>query len=143
MNNDLIARSSVTVQAPPARVWRALVSPPEIRHYMFGAEVVSDWKEGSPITWKGDWKGKRYEDKGVIETFRPERELRYTHYSPLSGLPDEPESYHRVTVQLEPADGGTKVTLSQDNNPTEEARDHSQKNWQMMLAGLKAFVEGA
>jgi hypothetical protein len=31
--------------------------------------------------------------------------------------------------------------LTQDNNPTEQARDHSEKNWTMMLSALKQFVE--
>jgi hypothetical protein len=31
--------------------------------------------------------------------------------------------------------------LSQDNNPTEQAREHAEKNWSVMLAGLKAFLE--
>jgi hypothetical protein len=33
------------------------------------------------------------------------------------------------------------VALSQDNNLTETAREHSEKNWTKMLAGLKQFVE--
>ena len=35
----------------------------------------------------------------------------------------------------------THLSLEQDNNPSEEAREHAQKNWQMMLKGLKEFVE--
>jgi hypothetical protein len=35
----------------------------------------------------------------------------------------------------------TRVTLAQDNNPTELACEHSEKNWSMMLVGLKKFVE--
>ena len=33
------------------------------------------------------------------------------------------------------------VALSQDNNPTDEARRHSEENWKMMLAGLKKAVD--
>jgi hypothetical protein len=40
---------------------------------MFGANVVSDWKEGGQIVWKGEWQGKVYEDKGVILKIEPER----------------------------------------------------------------------
>jgi uncharacterized protein YndB with AHSA1/START domain len=137
-----IAKSTITIEAPPSKVWQALVTPEEIRKYMFGSEVASDWKEGSPITWRGDWKGKPYEDKGVVLRFQPGRQLRYTHYSPLSGLPDVPESYHTVTIDLEPDGSSTKVSLAQDNNPTDEARRHSEKNWSVMLAGLKNWVEG-
>jgi len=30
---------------------------------------------------------------------------------------------------------------NQDNNPTEEARAHSEKNWRIMLSSLKKFLE--
>jgi len=31
--------------------------------------------------------------------------------------------------------------LSQDNNSTEEDREHAEKNWGMMLTSLKKFLE--
>ena len=62
--------------------------------------------------------------------------------SPLTGLPDRPESYHLVTIELSGAGDGTRVVLTQDNNASEEARLHSEKNWETMLGSLKAFVEG-
>lgn len=142
MKHDLVAKASVTINAPNAKVWDALVNPEAIKEYMFGTDVSSDWHEGSPITWKGEWQGKAYEDKGVIRQLEAERLLQYTHFSPLSGLLDQPENYHTVTIEL--ANKGTKtlVSLAQDNNATEEARTHSEKNWGMMLAGLKTFLEG-
>ena len=138
---DHIARATTTIDAPASRVWDALVDPPSIQQYMFGTNVESDWKEGSAIRWKGEWQGKAYEDKGVIRKIEPPRVLQYTHFSPLAGLPDQPENYHTVTIELNERDGRTDVTLSQDNNPTDEAREHSEKNWRMMLDGLKKFVE--
>jgi uncharacterized protein YndB with AHSA1/START domain len=143
MPRNLTAESTITVKAPPRDVWKALVTPADIEQYMFGTHVASAWKEGAPITWKGEWEGKRYEDKGVIRRFDPERTLQYTHYSPMSGLPDIPESYHTVTIELSAEGDGTRVTLAQDNNDTEQARAHSKKNWDAMLAGLKKHVEGA
>lgn len=141
MDNDLIAKASVTINATRAKVWDALVNPEAIREYMFGTNVTSDWREGSPITWKGEWQGKAYEDKGVILRIKPEQTLQYSHFSPLSGLPDKPESYHTVTLELAGDGNQTRVSLNQDNNPTEEAREHSERNWEMMLRGLKKFVE--
>jgi hypothetical protein len=35
----------------------------------------------------------------------------------------------------------TRVALSQDNNPTAEAAEHSRANWEKMLSGLKEVVE--
>lgn len=140
MNHNLIAKASIAINAPRQAVWKALVSPDAIKEYMFGARVVSDWREGSPILWKGEWQGKRYEDKGTILEVKPERRLQYSHFSPLSGLPDKPEHYHTVTIDLA-GDGTTEVRLAQDRNMSEEAREHSEKNWKIMLEGLKKFVE--
>jgi uncharacterized protein YndB with AHSA1/START domain len=138
---DQIAKAAVTIDAPAAKVWQALVDPDAIKEYMFGTNVTTDWREGSPIVWKGEWQGKSYEDKGVLLEVKPERTLKYSHFSPLSGLPDKRENYHTVTIELSGKGEQTEVSLSQDNNPTEEAREHSEKNWEMMLAGLKKYLE--
>ena len=140
--DGLVARATVTVAAEPSRVWRALVEPAAIKQYMFGTTVESDWSEGSPIVWKGEWQGRAYEDRGTILRLEPERLLRYSHYSALSGLPDEPENYHTVTVELSPEGTGTRVSLSQDGSATAEAREHSEGNWKTMLDSLKGYVEG-
>jgi uncharacterized protein YndB with AHSA1/START domain len=144
MNEDLTAKANVTIQAPIAKVWDALVNPQVIKRYMFGATAVSDWKEGSPIAWKGEWKGKPFEDKGRILELRREERLRYSHFSPLSGAADKPENYHQVTIDLskqDSQDGQVRLDLCQDNNKTKQARDESQRNWTKMLEGIKRAVE--
>jgi uncharacterized protein YndB with AHSA1/START domain len=143
MPNSLVAKASTIIDAPASKVWTALVDPTAIKQYFFGTTVTSDWKKGSKIMWKGEWKGKAYEDKGVILQFDTGKRLAYSHFSPLSGKPDTPENYHTVTIDLAGEGKRTRVSLSQDNNATEEERDHSTKNWEMMLAGLKKYVEGS
>jgi uncharacterized protein YndB with AHSA1/START domain len=140
---DLIARSSIIINAPRDKVWNALVTPTAIKQYMFGADVRSDWKEGSSITWSGEWRGKKFQDKGVILKIERDYALQYSHFSPLSGRPDKPENYHIVTIELSDAGAQTRVMLTQDNNPTEDTRSESEKNWTMMLNGLKKLVEGS
>jgi uncharacterized protein YndB with AHSA1/START domain len=66
MDRNLTARASTTIHAPSDAVWQALVDPARSGNTCFGAQVDSDWREGSPITWKGEFKGKPYEDKGKI-----------------------------------------------------------------------------
>jgi uncharacterized protein YndB with AHSA1/START domain len=141
MTSTLIAKAHITIGAPIATVWDALVNPEMIKQYLFGTNAVSDWKEGSPIVWQGEWEGKPYEDKGVILQLKPERLLQYSHFSPLAGQADVPEHYHTVTMELSPKGTGTLLLLSQDNNSTEDDREHSEKNWGMMLTGLKTFLE--
>jgi uncharacterized protein YndB with AHSA1/START domain len=140
---DHVATAEVEIEASPAEVWSALTDPEQIKEYMFGSQVVTVWKPGSPIVWKGEYEGKKYEDKGEIVEIEPERRLKVTHFSPLSGEEDRPENYHTVLYELEERGGGTRVSLSQDNNSTVEAAEHSQANWEKMLAGLKQVVEGS
>ena len=129
------------IDAAPEDVWRALTDPGLIKLYMFGSEVKTDWKPGSPITWQGEFEGRAYQDKGEIISFEPSRQLEVTHFSPLTGQEDRPENYHRVRYDLQPTNGGTSVRLTQDNNSSAEEAEHSGANWQMMLDGLKKVVE--
>jgi len=141
MDRTFIAKAETTIRTSKAKVWDALVNPEKIKQYMFGTNVVSGWREGSPIVWKGEWQGKAYEDKGVILRMEAQRMLQYSHFSPLSGLADVPENYHRVTIELSDEGAHTRIALAQDNNTTEKAREDSEKNWAMMLASLKKLLE--
>lgn len=138
---NLIAIAQTTIDATLDQVWDAVVNPEKIKKYMFGTSVISDWKKGSRIVWKGEWKGRKYEDKGEILEIKPRKELSYSHYSPLTGQPDLPENYHTVTIKLEESEKQTKVTLTQDKNSGEEAKKHSEKNWNGILHGMKEMLE--
>ncbi len=138
---DYVARAEVSILAPASEVWDALVNPWIISRYMFNTKVTSDFIEGSPITWAGEWEGRPYEDKGIVLQVEAGRLIRYSHYSPASGLEDTPENYHTVSVTLSGDESPTRVTLVQDNNRTKEACEHSKKNWNVMLAALKRVVE--
>jgi uncharacterized protein YndB with AHSA1/START domain len=137
----LIANAQTSIDASVDEVWDAFINPEKIKKYMFGSRVLSDWKEGSEIIWKGEWKGKVYEDKGEVKQIKPKTFLQYTHFSPLTGLPDVKENYHTVTIKLTDKNGSTDVLLSQDNNKTDDARRHSEDNWNMMLSELKKLLE--
>jgi uncharacterized protein YndB with AHSA1/START domain len=137
----LVATAETQIHAPRSKVWWALTDPDQIQKYMFGSKVETDWKPGSRITWKGEYEGKKYEDKGEILEVEHERRLTVTHFSPLSGEEDAPENYHTLVYELEENDGKTHVLLSQDNNRNEEAAEHSRANWETMLSRLKEVVE--
>ena len=108
MTKNLVAEAGISINAPRHKVWKALITRQALKQYMFGADVESDWREGSPITWKGEMGGKKYSDKGVVLEVKPERTLRYSHFSPLSGKPDEPANYHNVTIALS---GGSSIKV--------------------------------
>jgi uncharacterized protein YndB with AHSA1/START domain len=142
MNNKYPAKAMTTINAPISKVWQALVDPEIIKQYLFNTEVISDWKEGSPIIYRGEWQGRSFEDKGKILKIEPEKRLMSTHWSPLSAVPDTPENYHTVTYTLSEKIDGTEVTITQDNNATEQEKEHSEKNWRTVLEGMKKLLEG-
>ncbi len=141
MRGMFTATAKVTIRAGAERVWDALVNPRLIRQYLFGTEAVSDWKEGSPVVYRGVWQGRAYEDKGTILESVPMKRLKSTYWSQLSGLADLPENYNTVTFELEPADGATALTVTQDNVPTKESAEHSARNWNQVLATMKELLE--
>src|SRR6476469_11161343 len=137
-----------TVNAPPSAVWKALTTLSTLKQFFFGSDISTDWRIGSPISFRGSWKGKPYEDKGSVQTFDRDRRLAFTHWSPLSGMEDKPENYHVVSFDLRPVNGGTEVVLTQTNQNdaeplTPENRKEYEKNWTMVLDGLKKAVETA
>ena len=142
MTRGFEAINKVTIDAPQADVWDALTNPAKVKEYLHGTEMSTDWKEGSPIYWRGEWKGKPYEDKGKVLEVKPQRLLKYTHWSPLGGSEDKPENYHTVVYELAGDDGQTTLTLRQDNNPSqEEAEKMAKNNWGPVLEGLKEIAE--
>ena len=129
------------VDAGQDAVWAALTDPARIAGWMMGAEVRTDWRVGSPITWSGEMDGTSYEDKGeVLEVDEPNR-LSMTHYSPLMGEAHEPANYHTVVYELSGGDGPTTVRLTQDGNDSAEQAEQFSTSWQGMLEALKASVE--
>lgn len=142
MTGNFVARTRITVNAPTEVVWRALTDPAMVRQYMHGTNMETDWKVGSPITWKGEWQGRTYEDKGSVVAVEPKKLLKVTHWSPMGGTEDKPENYHTVTYEIAEQGKETILTLEQDNNPSQEAANTmAEQNWGPVLEGLKAVAE--
>lgn len=135
------AQVSRLIPASPERVWKTLTSREGMRQYMMGADVRTDWRVGSPITMKGEFNGRPYEDRGEVRSFEPERSLSYTH---ASGAGSGTE--HLVTFMLSPHESGTEVTIVQSNldghvsKADAEHRADYEKTWAAMLEGLKRAV---
>ncbi|HEY2034185.1 MAG TPA: SRPBCC family protein [Rhizomicrobium sp.] len=143
------AQVSKTIDATPHKVWSALTSPEKLKKFFFGAEIETDWKPGHSIRFRGEMKGKRYEDKGEIQTVEKDKVLSFSHWSPLSGTSDTKENYHVVTFDLEPEGSKTKVTLTQSNldgtvkESDTKNREQFEKNWSAVLEGLDKVSTGA
>ena len=135
------AQVSRVIPAKPDEVWETLTSKDGMKAWMMGADVDTDWEVGSPITMKGEFGGKPYEDKGEVRSFEPQKELSYTHVSGSA-----PDAEHVVTINLAPAGEGTEVVITQanaDGEVTDVDREHKaqyEETWAKMLEGLEKAV---
>ena len=135
------AQVSRVIPAKAEEVWKTLTSKAGMKAYMMGADVETDWKVGSPITMKGEFDGKPYEDRGEVRSFEPGRRFSYTHVSGAA-----PDAEHLVTFEVSPTAGGTEVTITQantDGEVTDADREHKtqyEQTWFTMLKGVEKAV---
>jgi hypothetical protein len=96
---------------------------------------------GSPIVHRGEYQGQPYVDQGTILAFEPDTLLVHTHWSSVSGVPDVPENYQTVSWVLTEDSGTTKLTVTDDNIRSEDARATSDQAWEAALSALKEVAE--
>jgi uncharacterized protein YndB with AHSA1/START domain len=134
---------TITIDAPTATVWQALTEPAFMQQWMAetALEIITDWTVGSPFTIRGALHGIPFENRGTVLQFVPEQHLQYTHLSSISHLPDQPESYSVIGLQLMPIVGQTALTVTVTNFPTEAIHKHLVFYWTVVLEILKRMLE--
>jgi uncharacterized protein YndB with AHSA1/START domain len=139
--NNFSSTSSIVINAPLEKVWEALTKPELVKQYFFGTNLVTNWEVGSPIFFRGEFDGKQYEDKGTVLVFSPMTALSFNYWSSFNNLPDTPEMRQILEYVVEQTPEGIRITIKQSNVDTQERADHSAKNWDMVLQGLKKMLE--
>jgi uncharacterized protein YndB with AHSA1/START domain len=149
MQNELLVKNTIVIDASPAKVWDALTNPAQTKKYMFGCETVSDWKKGSSLLWKGSYQGKEMIFvKGEILEIEPEKKLIYTTIDPNSNIDDVPENYLTVTYSLTEENGKTNLTVIQGDfsKVAEGEKRYTEaynggQGWSPILLEIKKLVE--
>lgn len=149
MNDSLIATGTVSIAAPPDKVWEYLIAPTHTRKYMFGCAPITDWKPGSTLLWQGVWEGKEAVFvKGLVVQFEPYKVLAFTTIDPNNpATPDIPENHTTVTYRLEASGNDTVLHVAQGDFAT-VAEGEKRYNevcagggWQTLLETIKELVE--
>ena len=144
MNEPMIVRKEIQLNAPPEFVWEMLTDPLMTREWMYRCEILSDFSVGSAIVWKGAEDGRIYV-KGTIKEIEKNVFLSYTVFDPNMGIPDVPENYLRVTYELHPKDNGTLLVITQGDFARvangEKRYQDSISGWDYAIQGLKRIVE--
>lgn len=141
MLQDFTVSKTIDIKAPVSKVWDFITTPAGMKEYLFGTNATSEWKVGCPIRFTGEWEGKPYEDKGIIEVFDKEKVFEYSYYSAFSGVPDKAENYTLVRMELEPVEGGTRLSVKHSNFPNETTYENNEKHWDLVLDIIREKTE--
>lgn len=150
---DAVIAQSIDIATPPQEVWSVLIDRNKGRIWR-SADFDTDWLPGSAIGITAYIGHKNYKDKGrVLEVTQPSV-LAYEFLPRVSGLPDVPESYSRVTFRLTPIASGTRLSVEHTVPPSpvrrgkgfeigpESGEKHVAFYWRNTLPLLRDLIEG-
>ena len=149
MHKALIIESAIIIDAPLQEVWDHLINPEKTKAYMFGCEVISDFKVGSPVLWQATVEGKETVFvKGHVVSIDSPVHFAYTTFDPHSTMEDIPENYLTVTYNLKEENG--KVRLSITHGDFAKVADGESRykdttangGWDAILENIKKLAEG-
>ncbi|WP_397447757.1 SRPBCC domain-containing protein [Polaribacter sp. R77954] len=142
MDKNLIASSNINIKSTPEKVWDVLTNPVKIKEYLFGTEVITDWKIGSSIIFQGEYDGQQYKDKGNVNQNKKNELLKYDYWSVFTGLEDKPENYSLVTYKIENLDDNSvNFSWHQQGFSSEEGKCHTEEGLKAMLEKIKELAE--
>jgi uncharacterized protein YndB with AHSA1/START domain len=137
-------KKEIVILAPVSKVWEALTSPDIVRQWMgepeMKLEIETSWEVGQPMTIRG-FHHVKFENKGRVLNFKPERTLKYDYLSSVSRLPDVPENYTAIEFKLTAVSDGTLLEVNLNGFPTETILKHVEFYWQGTLGILKNLCE--
>ena len=143
----LRVEKSIVLNAGVSKVWEALTTSKWTRQYMFGCDVVSDWRVGGPLEFRDN--AGVIQVKGAVKSFEKEKTLAFTVFGPTMGLKDIPSNYTTVTYNLRPGKESSQTELSVtqgDFNGVEDGEErykHTAGGWELTLKKLKEVLEAS
>ena len=149
MERQLIAKKSIDIQAPVAKIWHVITSDESVAVFMLGMKPQTDWKEGSPITWIGRHEGEEHNmAKGFIQKLAPNKTLQYSFFYGGYGHADVPEHYQTVVLELESLNGEqSRLTAQQGDYSIFEDGEtyvkHADDFWTRAILKIKELSEGS
>lgn len=143
MQSELSFEQTVSIQAPVSAVWTALTQPAIMERWLSETpvDIQSGWTVGSTITFRGNWHGRDYENKGIILQLEPQRLIEYTYWSSISELPDDPENYAVIAFEITSDGDQTLLTFECRDCATYAIFGHMRFYWAVTLILLKQLLE--
>ena len=132
----------ITINATPEIIFDALTTSDEIIKFFPLNEVISTWKKGEPVNYKGEVNGQEFTDYGVITELSRPNKYTYTYWSDNHGTERTPENHLDISYSLSPVNNMTCLNVVQSNIKSEEMFNIMDTVvWDMLLKSLKQHIE--
>lgn len=135
---------TIQIKASLSVVWNTLTNPDLMSQWMgepeMGLEILTDWKVGSAIIIRG-FHHVKFENRGTVLEFEPNRVLKYDYLSSTSQLPDKQENHTVIEFRLTPDNDQTSLKLTLSNFPTESIFKHVDFYWRTTMGIIKDSAE--
>lgn len=135
---------SVTINSSFTTVWNTLTDLDLVKQWMgekeMDLEIITTWEINSPITVRG-FHHVKFENRGIVLKYQPNKLLEYTHLSSLSRLEHKPSSYSTFQFELTPVQYCTVLKFTMENFPTETIYRHLCFYWRTTIEKIKNFAE--
>jgi uncharacterized protein YndB with AHSA1/START domain len=135
---------TIIINASLYTVWDTLTNTTLMKKWMgepeMQLEIITDWEMGSPIIISG-FHHIKFENRGTVLHFEPNKSLKYNYLSSISRLPDEPENYTIIEFILTPLENQTTLMLTLSNFPTESILKHVAFYWRTTIHIMKNLAE--
>lgn len=129
----------VYIRTTAEKLWDGLTTPEFTRRYFHATAIESDWKAGSPVTYKLPDGALAVEGKVLACERLKKLSISWAfRYSP--DVAGDPPS--RVTFEIEPVGDSCKLTVTHDEFATETATFKAVGGgWPGILSSLKSLLE--
>jgi len=132
----------IIINASPETVFEMLTNSDQIIKYYPLNEVISEWKAGSEVLYKGEINNNKFTDYGVIETISRPTQYKYSYWSDNHGTENTPENQITISYNLTNIKNGTKLELKQSNLRSKEMFEMMDSTvWPYLLDNMKNYIE--
>jgi len=132
----------IIINSSPEDVFEMLTNSDEIIKYYPLNEVISEWKVGSEVLYKGEVNNNKFTDYGVINVISRPIQYMYTYWSDNHGTENTPENQITISYNLTNIENGTKLELTQTNLRSKELFEMMNLTvWPYLLNSMKTYIE--
>ncbi|MER9676534.1 SRPBCC family protein [Mesorhizobium sp. M0208] len=126
------------IRTSPEKLWQALTEPEFQRQYFLGAQMLSDWKQGS--AWKMVYTDGRVTDNGEVLEIDPPKRIVLKWRNEF--MPEiKADGYTRCTFAIEQEGEMVKLAITHEADGPHKLLGHVANGWPLILSSLKSLLE--